>query len=251
MRRLIKAATYVCALVGALVIGASGYVYATNCDLVTAFWNVRQDVRAVPDQRRLEVIAELPARITFEREVRADMESLPEDRQAALYEQLARSREQVFTQFAQRIRQEAEIARIAKSAAEATEKIVETLGKVSVGVSLRPEPLPAPRPDLLARVEDARLEVANARATMHQARQTADGEGRVQAALGILVALDKLGDEIVVARALTLSDKERRRLETIVHDAKETLYATRQTPGLDENPQAMALLAQVPPKLSS
>lgn len=250
MGKLMKVALYVFALIGALVSAASGYVYATHTELVKQFWNVRNDVQQIPDDRRKEVIAELPARITFEREVREDMSALPDDRQAALYEQLAQSREQVFKQFAERIRLEAEIARKSKDTKEASRKIVETLGKLNVGVSLQSAVKPAPRPDPLEGVEAKCSSVADARDGMRQARQTSDSKLRVQAAVGVLVHLDELADEILKARKVKLTESETRRLTNIVRDAKETLYSAKQTPGLDDDAQGMELIERIPPKLN-
>lgn len=250
MGKLMKLAMCAFALVGALVTAASGYVYATHTELVKQFWNVRNDVQQVPDERRKEVIAELPARITFERDVREDMSALPEDRQAALYEQLAESREQVFKQFAERIRMEAGIARKTKDTKEASKKIVETLGKVNVGVSLQSTSKAAPRPDPLERVEAKCSNVADARDGMRQARDTDSSTLRVQAAVGVLVHLDELADEIVTARKAKLTESESRRLSNIVRDAKETLYSAKQTPGLDEDARAMDLVQRIRTKLN-
>lgn len=253
MAKLVKLALYAFALVGLLVSAASGYIYATNTELVKEFWNVREDVRALPDERRLEVVAELPARIKFEREVREDMKTLPVERQLELYQQLESSRDQVFEQFKQRIHAEAEISRKARDAKDATKQITEKLGKVSVGFDLKggAKAAPTPRPDALARVEGARTGVADARDGFNASRSSSDKRQRVDAAVAMLDALDKLGDEIGKTKAGTMSVDEKQRLNNIVRDARELFIIARQTPGLDEDVRAKPLLASIPANLQS
>ncbi|MBE7493288.1 MAG: hypothetical protein HS108_16215 [Planctomycetes bacterium] len=252
MSKILKLGLYVFALLGLVVTAFSGYVYATNKELASQFWEVRGDLKLVPDERRKEVVGELPARITFEREVREDMGALPDDRQKELYEQLASSRDQVFKQFKERIKAEAEIARKAKDAQEATKKIEEALGKVSVGIDLKggsSKPV-APRVDNLAAVEKSRAEVIRARANYGAAKDTRDSGKITDAAIRILEALDKLGTEVQAARKKSLASDEKERLSDIVQDAKATLYDTKQTPGLAENARAKPLLESIPRKLN-
>lgn len=80
MAKLVKLMTYVFAFVGVLVTAGGGYIYATNSELVSQFWAVKDDFRSVQPDRRQEVFAELPARIKFENEVGADMKDLPAER---------------------------------------------------------------------------------------------------------------------------------------------------------------------------
>ncbi|MCA8946832.1 MAG: hypothetical protein KDB29_11440, partial [Planctomycetes bacterium] len=134
MGKLLKVAVYLFAVVGVVMTAGMGYVYPTNGELVDEFWSVKEDFRAVPADRRTEVVAELPARITFEREVAVEMAELPEERRTDLYEQLKKSREQVYEQFKQRISAEASVVREAKKTQqdvkEVTRTIEEKLGKV-------------------------------------------------------------------------------------------------------------------------
>ena len=99
MAKLVKLMVYVFAFIGVLVTAGGGYTYATNPELVNEFWAVKEDFRAVPAERKKEVIAELPARVKFENAVAAEMNALPEERQKELYEQLAKSRDAVFENF--------------------------------------------------------------------------------------------------------------------------------------------------------
>jgi hypothetical protein len=103
MKKVFKLVVCLFALVGVLVSAGVGYVAGTNSDLAQQFWGVKDDFAQVPVDRRKEVFAELPARIQFEREVREDLSVLPVERQAALYEQLSKSRDTVFDGFKQRI----------------------------------------------------------------------------------------------------------------------------------------------------
>src|SRR5690606_33710876 len=184
-----------------------GYVYAANSQLMGEFWAVKDDFRAVPSERRTEVVAELPARITFEKEVAAEMAELPEERRAELYEQLTKSREQVYAQFKARITAEAAVAREAKKAQkhvkQVAEEIEKKLGKVNVGIDLTGKGKSGP--DNLADVNSAKGDVADARLAYGEALESRDGARRVTAAVGVLEALDKLGDKVQAARKKSLS----------------------------------------------
>jgi hypothetical protein len=251
MGKLFRVLFAVFGIIGMLATAGAGYIYATNSELVGEFWAVKDDFKAVPAERREEVIAELPARITFEREVRQDMSELPDDRQAELYSQLTKSRDSVFEQFKQRIHAEAEIARKAKEAkqsvAEVSKTIERELGKVDVGVDLTPRAR-APKVDNLAGVSAARGDVSRARLSYGEAIDR--GGDRVAPAVSVLTALDRLGDEVQAARRKELSSYEQDRLTDVVTDAKATLYDVKQTPGLSSDPTAMKLLQSVPAKLN-
>ena len=73
MGKVFKLLVGLFAVVGVITSAGVGYVYATNGELMGQFWGVKDDFKAVPAERRQEVFAELPARITFEKEVSADM----------------------------------------------------------------------------------------------------------------------------------------------------------------------------------
>lgn len=253
MGKLFQAAVYVFAIIGVLMTAGVGFVYATNSELMGEFWSVKDDFKQVPAERRNEVIAELPARITFEREVAEDMGVLPEERQADLYEQLANSREQVFEQFKKRITAEAEIVRAANETGDAikdvTKRIESELGKVKVGVDLGDKASKSSQPDPLAGVLAVQDELSDARLEYGHAR-SGGGDARVKAAVDVLKVLDRLGDEVVKARA-GLDSKDKRRLSRIVTDAKATLFDIKHTPQLDKDPTAKKLLKSVPPKLST
>jgi hypothetical protein len=239
------------AVVGVVVTAGVGYVYATNSELVNEFWSVKEDFRSVPPDRRTEVFAELPARITFEKEVRKDMQDLPQERQRELYVQLAASRDTVFAQFKQRISAEAAIARAAsgpeKAVAEVTKKIEQQLGKVNVGIDMTSKPK-VQRTDPLAQVQAVRGDLAKARLDYGYAHE--NGGDRVEAAVGVLNVLDRLGDEVIRARTHELTGNEKGRLDDIITDAKATLYDIKQTPGLMEDAKARELLRSIPPKLN-
>ncbi len=250
MAKLFKLLVGVFAIVGVLATAGIGLAYATHTELVHQFLDVKDDFRAVPEQRRNEVFAELPARITFEREIQEDMQALPESRQAELYGQLTRSRDAVFEQFKKRIAAEAKIVRAAEpakqAAAEVSKTIEATLGKVDVGFDLTGG-FKAPATSKLSDVRQARAELSAARLAYGEALHA--GNDRVPAAVNVLDALDRLGDEIQEARGASLSNAEQRELSEIVTDAKATLYDMKQTPGLSGDARAQALLREVPPKL--
>lgn len=255
MKKLMLAAVYLFAILGVLVTGGVGYVYATNGELMDQFWAVKDDLKAIPAERRKEVVAELPQRITFEKEVREDLGVLPEERQVALYEQLAKSRDQVFEQFKNRIKAEAGIARAAqkdqKAAAEVSKEIEKQLGKVDVGVSLSGQPKPAPAPaNNLSDIDKALDNLSVAREGHAAAHDTSDKQKRVNGAIGVMEALDKLGDQVVIARKKNLSETEKTRLSTVVRDAKNTLFDTRQTPGLVDHPKYKGLNESIGKKLN-
>ncbi|MBX3473430.1 MAG: hypothetical protein KF754_03540 [Planctomycetes bacterium] len=250
MGKILHLALYVFAFLGLVVSAGAGYVYATNQELASEFWKVRSDFDQLPADRKQEVVSELPARITFEREVFSDMTALPLDRQKELYEQLTSSRDQVFKQFQQRIKAEAEIARKSKDAKEATQKIQEALGKVNVGIDLKGGNKPAPRPDNLATVHKANGEVSKARLGYGQSFDSKNSTDRVNAAVKVLEALDKLAGEVQAARKKSLTSDEREQLSNVVTDAKATLYDIKQTPGLADNAKAKPLLRSIPEKLN-
>jgi hypothetical protein len=251
MGKVFKMLVVCFAVVGVLASAGVGYVYATNGELINQFWAVKDDFKAVPPERRQEVVAELPARITFEREVREDMTALPEERQKELYDQLAKSRDAVFAQFKDRIKAEAEIVRKATEAEKAVGVVTKTieakLGKVDVGFDLTGRSK-APKVDNLAGVTRARGDLSRARLSYGEA--ISNGGERVPLAVGVLEALDRVGDEVQKARAKDLSSSEEDRLVDIVTDAKATLYDMKQTPGLASDPDGRRLLQSVPAKLS-
>ncbi len=250
MAKLLKLAVYVFAFLGFVVTAVCGYTYFTNKELLAEFWNVRDDFKQVPAERQKEVVAELPARMTFEREVRDDMKVLPDDRQKDLYEQLASSRDQVFEQFKQRIKAEAEITRKAKDAKEATKVIEDTLGKVNVGFDLTGGgKSSAPKVDNLAAVSKQQGEVSKSRLAYGKSMDSKNSADRVNAAIAVLESLDKLGSEIQAARKKSLSSSEKDRLGDVVTDAKANFYSVKQTPGLIDNDRAKKLMNSVRDKL--
>jgi uncharacterized protein YhaN len=250
MAKLVKLFTYVFAFVGVLVTAGGGYVYATNSELVNEFWSVKDDFRQVAPERRKEVIAELPARVTFEREVGAEMAVLPEERQKELYEQLAKSRDAVFDNFKKRIKAEADITKATKDKAEAAKEIINKLGKVNVSVDMGSRKTEAPK-DSLAGVMAARDKLDAAVANFGEVRDTSsDTKKRVAAAVDGLKALDKLGDEVVKARGSSLSSDDKSRLSGVIASAKESFQMFKATPGLDADSSAKPLLASIPKKLN-
>jgi hypothetical protein len=253
MAKLLKAAVYVFAVVGVLMSAGVGFVYATNSELMGEFWSVKEDFRAVPSDRRQEVVAELPARITFEREVADEMAELPEERRTELYDQLKKSREQVYEQFKKRIHAEAELVREAKKTKQDAKDVARTiekkLGKVNVGIDLTGKGKSG-GPDHLGDVVKADSAVSTARLEYGKSFDTRDTEQRVQTAIGVLKALDRLGDKVRAARKMNLSSDEKSRLTSIVQSAKATLYSVKQTPGLLENSTALSLTKRIPGKLS-
>jgi hypothetical protein len=252
MAKLVKLMTYVFALIGVLVTAGGGYVYATNTELVNEFWSVKEDFRAVPAERKKEVFAELPARVKFEREVGTEMAALPEERQKALYEQLAKSRDAVFASFKTRITAEAKITRETKDKAGAAKEIIKQLGNVDVSVDLgggskKSEP---PKADPLVAVMKARKDVDAAVANYGKVRDnTTDKQKRVQAAVSGLKSLDKLADEIVKARKQKPSSDDEEQLDSLVGVVNEDIKLFKETPGLDSDPTGMALLKSIPQKL--
>lgn len=252
MAKLVKLMTYVFAFVGVLVTAGGGYIYATNSELVSQFWAVKDDFRSVQPDRRQEVFAELPARIKFENEVGADMKDLPAERRKELYEQLAKSRDTLFSSFKERIKAEAEITRKTKDVKDAAGEIVKQLGKVEVAVDLSGgKRQPQPKADPLAATSGAHDKVVDAAIAYGDAKDTRDKQKIVAAAVNVLKALDKLGDEVVKARKASLGDDDRTRLNRLINDAKSRLYDIKQTPGLSEEPTAKPLLESIPKKLSS
>jgi hypothetical protein len=250
MAKLVKLMVYVFAFIGVLVTAGGGYTYATNSELVNEFWSVKEDFRAVAPERKKEVFAELPARVKFEREVGAEMAVLPEERQKELYEQLAKSRDAVFDGFKKRIKAEADITKAAKNKVEAAK--VNKLGKVDVSVDLGGgKKMEAPKADPLQGVMAARDKLDAAVANFGEVRDsTTDTKKRVAVAVEGLKALDKLGDEIVKARKLSLGGDDKSRLSGVVGSAKESFQMFKATPGLDSDSTAKPLLAGIPKKLN-
>ena len=252
MAKLVKLMVYVFAFIGVLVTAGGGYTYATNSELVNEFWSVKDDFRAVAPERKKEVFAELPARVKFEREVGAEMAVLPEERQKELYEQLAKSRDAVFESFKKRIKAEADITKAAKDKVEAAKEIVNKLGKVDVSVDLGGgKKVETPKADPLKGVMAARDKLDAAVANFGEVRDsTTDTKKRVAVAVEGLKALDKLGDEIVKARKLSLGGDDKSRLGGVVGSAKESFQMFKATPGLDADSTAKPLLAGIPKKLN-
>jgi hypothetical protein len=251
MGKLVKFMLYVFAFVGLLVSGGGGYIYATNSDLVNEFWAVKDEFRNVPAERKKEVFAELPARVKFENEVGKEMSELPAERQKELYEQLAKSRDNLFKSFKERITAEAKIVRETKDKQQAAKEIVSKLGNIDVSVDMSGgKKSSAPKVNHLAGVESANDKVVDALEAYGDAKQTSDSRKRVAAAVAVLKALDKLGDEIGKARKSALSSEESSRLSTTVRSAKQTLFDVKQTPGLGDDSTAKPLLESVPKKLS-
>ena len=253
MGKLMKAGVYVFAVIGVLMSAGVGYVYATNSELMGEFWSVKEDFRAVPSDRRTEVVAELPARITFEKEVAAEMAELPEERRTALYDQLKKSRDQVYESFKKRITAEAEVARKAKEAKtdvkDVAKEIEKQLGKVDVGIDLTGKSK-KPAVDNLSDVKAADDAVTSARLEYGEARESSSTAKRVDAAVKVLKALDGLGDKVSAARKKSLTSDEKSRLSSIVQGAKATLYDVKQTPGLIDNATAKKYMTSIPQKLN-
>lgn len=253
MGKLVKAGVYVFAVLGIVMTVGVGYVYATNSELMGEFWSVKEDFRAVPADRRQEVFAELPARITFEREVAEEMAELPEERRTLLYEQLEKSRAQVYEQFQKRISAEAEVVREAKKTQQdvkqVTKAIEDKLGKVNVGIDMTGSGKTA-GPDNLADVVKADGAVSKARLAYGKTFSSSSTDKRVDAAVGVLKALDAFGDKVQAARKKNLSSDEKARLSDLIQGAKATLYDVKQTPGLLENKTALSLTKSIPNKLN-
>lgn len=250
MGNLIKAGAWFFAVVGVAITGGAGYVYVTNTELAGEFWAVKDEIRALPKERRQAVVAELPARITFERDVADDMSVLSEERRTELYEDLEESRAQVLERFKKRIAAEAEITRgldEAKQGVKAvTEAIEQKLGDVNAGIDFDSAP-----GDALDDVIEAEEDVDAALSDYGSARLSADSGTRVGSAVDVLAALDTLGDRMTEAKQGGLSDRDRSRLGKIVTRAKSTLFTVKGTPGLEKHPEAQKLLRRVPAKLSS
>lgn len=246
MKKLFKAGVVIFSMVGVLFSAGAAWLLATNADLAGEFWSVRDDLSQIPGDRREEVVAELPARIRFENEVRSDLEALPEERRTELYEQLAKSREALFDQFRQRIAREAEIARQQKDAEDAVKAIRDQLGAVSVEVEVKDRSTSSGKSPL-AGVRSAEEGVDDAAAVYGRASESSD---KVKTAVGVLKALDALADEVVTARRSSLSSSDKAALDKIVTSAKATLATIRQTPGLSSDAAAQKLLKSVPEKLN-
>ena len=254
MGKLFKAGVYVFAVVGVAMTLGVGYVYATNGELMGEFWGVKDDFRAVPPDRRQEVVAELPARITFEREVADEMAELPEERRNELYNQLKESRDKVYEQFKLRITKEAEIARKMKEASKPVEdvakEIEKELGKVNVGIDMTGTNKKA-APDNLTDVNKAKSAITNARVAYGKARLTGKTTDRVDAAIEVLKAIDNFGAEVQSAQRKKLTADEKSRLSDMVTDVKQTFYDIKQTPGLLEDSRAKPYFTSIPEKLNA
>jgi hypothetical protein len=257
MGKILKLFVAIFAIIGVASTGIAGYTYATNPELVKEFWSVKDDIKHVPAERHREVVSELPARIIFEREVRDDMVELPEERQTELYQQLEESRRLVFERFKERIANEAAVARTAKEAQkDVTSEIESRLGRVNVDVDLSGGRTTAevapPRQDPLLDVNRARRDVVDARQAYGAARESStDTSVRASAAVDVLKALDRLGDEVQKVDHSKLNQDERSRLDEIIRDARATLMDMRQTPGLRNDPEAGPLLDRVGGKLTT
>lgn len=253
MGKLFKAGVYVFAIVGVVMTLGVGYVYATNGELMDEFWGVKDDFRAVPSDRRQEVVAELPARITFEREVAAEMAELPEERQTDLYDQLKQSREKVYEQFKLRITREAEVARkmkeASKPAADVAKEIEKELGKVNVGIDLTGKNN-KPAVDNLSDVNAAKSNITTKRVAYGKARLSGKTEDRVNAAIEVLKAIDTFGGKVQAAHKKSLTGDEKSRLSDMVTDVKQTFYDIKQTPGLLEDSRAKPYFTSIPNKLN-
>ena len=253
MGNLIKAGVYVFAVIGVVLTAGVGYVYATNGELMNEFWSVKDDFRAVPSDRRQEVVAELPARITFEKEVAAEMAELPEERRTELYDQLKQSRDKVYEQFKLRITREAEVARKMKEASKPVEdvakEIEKELGKVNVGIDLTGKSN-KPAVDNLSDVDDAKKDITSARVAYGKARLSGRTDDRVDAAIKVLKAIDNFGEEVQVAHKKKLTADEKSRLSDMVTDVKQTFYDIKQTPGLLEDSRAKPYFTSIPEKLN-
>jgi hypothetical protein len=238
MKRLIQAGVYVFAVIGVLLTVGVGYAYATNGELMGEFWAVKDDFQAVPADRKTEVVAELPARITFEKEVAAEMAELPEERRTELYTQLKESRDKVYAQFKERITAEAELTRkmkaASKPAAEMAKEIEKELGKVDVGIDLTGKGK-KPAVNNLAAVEDADDEVSDARSAYGETLDSGKKDTRLNAAIAVYEALDKLGEKGLAAAKSKLSSAEEAKLKRILKDAKLTWSDVKATPGLAES----------------
>ncbi len=253
MAKLVKLLIYSFAFIGVLVTAGGGYVYATNSELVGEFIAVKDDFRNVAPERRKEVFAELPARVKFENEVGKEMAELPAERQKDLYEQLAKSRDTLFASFKERITQEAKIMRETKNVGDAVKEIASKLGKIEVSVDLAGGKKSSVAPkadDKLTAVNAAHDKVMDAGAAYGDAKDTNNKQKIVAAAVGVLKALDKLGDEVVKARKTSLSSNDKDKLTRLVGDAKSRLYDIKQTPGLSEDATAKPLFESIPKKLN-
>lgn len=253
MGNLFKAAVYVFAVIGVVMTAGVGYVYATNGELMGEFWSAKDDFRVVPADRRQEVVAELPARITFEREVADEMAELPEERRTELYDQLKQSRDKVYEQFKLRITREAEVARKMKEAStpvkDVAREIEKELGKVNVGIDLTGKSS-KPAVDNLADVNAAKSQITSARVAYGKARLSGKTEDRVNAAVEVLKAIDSFGTEVQTAQKKSLTSEERSRLSDMVTDVKQTFYDIKQTPGLLEDSRAKPYFTSIPAKLN-
>jgi len=250
MGKLFKLLTIVFAIIGVLVTLSGGIVIATNTELASEFWGVRNEFNAVPAERKQEVLRELPARISFEREVGEDMTVLPQERQTVLYKELASSRDMLFVQFKERIAAEAKIIRETEDAKKAIEKIKVDLGEIAPEISIRPSvKRETPKAPPLAGVESASMELMDANGAYYDARGD-DGSARVEAAVGVLKALDKLASEIEKARGAELNENQRNRLDKWTTSAKKNLVTVKQTPGIENNAEASRLMKSIPEKLA-
>ncbi|MEE9312066.1 MAG: hypothetical protein V3V10_06585 [Planctomycetota bacterium] len=251
MGKIVHVMLYVFAFLGFSLTVLGGYTYASNSELFSEFWDVKDDYKAVPEDRRQEVLAELPARITFERDVAEDLNALPEERRTALYEQLKKSRDASFEAFKMRIHAEAEIARKIKDTedkANVVDAIKKELGTVNVGIDLTGKKKSAK--SQLSGVKTARANVAKAM----EEYDALDGSVKtrhINAAIEVLSKLDGLGNEVVKARKKNLSSDDKSRLSDIVGVAKRQLYEVKKyTPGLGGDSRFKKYVPSIGKKLS-
>jgi hypothetical protein len=244
MAKLLKLFVFVFAVIGAAVSGVAGYTYVSHPELVSSLLEARGELRQVPAERRSAVLAELPERATLEREVLADMEELPEERRVALYDKLEEDRARVLERFKEQVAREAEGVRKARSIRDAiTEPVREAIQTVTSNV------LPGlPSADPLADLKAAHEDMKQARSAFGDVRTSGDNQG---AAVEVLKALDRMGNEYQALDRSNLSDSRQRQADTIMQDARVTLMDMRQTPGLNNNDEASKLLSSVGAKLGN
>lgn len=251
MGKILHVMLYVFAFLGLVLTALGGYTYSSNSELFSEFWDVKDDYKDVPDDRKKEVLAELPARITFEREVAEDLNALPEERRTVLYAQLEKSRDASFEAFKMRIHAEAEIARKIKDTKEkanVADIIKKELGTVNVGIDLTGKKKAGK--SQLSGVKTARANV-NKAMDKYDALDGTNKTRHVSAAIEVLSKLDALGNEVVKARKNNLSSEDDSRLSDIVGVAKRQLFAVKKyTPGLGGDSRFKKYVPSVGKKLS-
>jgi hypothetical protein len=130
-------------------------------------------------------------------------------------------------------------------------KITE-LGAVAVKViSGDSASAPVAKPDPLLNVRMAQKDVDKARAAYSNEKRSGNDQKKlVSAAVGILKTLDKLGDNVQVARKLALGSDDKSDLVDICENARELFKITKETPGIDSDGSASPYLKSVGPKLA-